>query len=866
MAEEIDGTTNETSPVTVATMGTENVTYYAVYANVTPGTKEEVTDELTYSLIGVTGNTYSDWTGKTATSNAVYAGNSMTSSENAIQLRSKNNSGIITTTSGGKAKAVVVTWNSATPSGKMLDIYGSNTAYTAATDLYNSSTQGTKLGSITFETRGNKVSIDGEYEFIGLRSNDGAIYLDEIDITWECGTPDTYSNYCTTVVVPVVPAAPIVFHDGDATYEGSLTVPMYAEEGATIKYTLNGGDEQTYSAPVELSTGETTITAWAELNGVSSDVVTKTFTIVPKETSNIALSGYYTIQTSEGKYMNVAGRRTVTLNADTKSAGTVLKMTVENGQVKELRSQAVDLPRYAERAMSYVPDLVKAIVKKLGENGVENNVIGEPGTDKVVEEFMNKFDYHLYLEQPEGSEGYRIYGKTPSMSLVVDFYAQNKEVIDGRLPYLEDFVKNVFKKVVELTGHGGSFVDSFNIHDLWESMGGTASGLTEPEDGKEAAISKFYEEVLSSEKNVWDFAYQTSMIYWDRVESFLNEHSEGLGDYSKYISRIKNIQPNFKYYLVPDASGLDIISEGNEAIMTNAASAAWTLTECTTFGVTLPVEKNVTICPTTSGGESTSSTEYYGTLYTDFAYDLPDGVTAYKVEGINPITNKSDVTTALVKKSELKGTIPAQTPVLLMADKAELTLNLNTNEGSAVESELHGTDWLINEYEINSPTAEGIFTLLQELSESLAEQYEYLQRRNAGTVNNKYLFGIVIDGDFDKYYKAKTGNEMESCPVRVLNKKDDGTVAFIETWDPLANNEGFMFSEDYSEILLSMVGDVDRDGDVDYDDVTALVNIILGKATYPADADKYDFEAANVNGDGQISIADVTALVNILLP
>lgn len=62
---------------------------------------------------------------------------------------------------------------------------------------------------------------------------------------------------------------------------------------------------------------------------------------------------------------------------------------------------------------------------------------------------------------------------------------------------------------------------------------------------------------------------------------------------------------------------------------------------------------------------------------------------------------------------------------------------------------------------------------------------------------------------------------------------------------------------------LPKVGDVNGDGSVTIADVTALVNIILGKDdTKPY---KYDHEAANVNGDEGITIADVTALVNIIL-
>ena len=58
-------------------------------------------------------------------------------------------------------------------------------------------------------------------------------------------------------------------------------------------------------------------------------------------------------------------------------------------------------------------------------------------------------------------------------------------------------------------------------------------------------------------------------------------------------------------------------------------------------------------------------------------------------------------------------------------------------------------------------------------------------------------------------------------------------------------------------------GDVNRDGQISIADVTALVNIILGKDNVQPYI--YDHEAADVNTDTTISIADVTALVNIIL-
>lgn len=144
----------------------------------------EVTDVLTRSTTGVTGRTYSDWSGKKVTSSAIYAGNSAGGNE-AIQLRSdNNNSGVVTTTSGGKVKKIKVTWQSSTSSGRTLDIYGKNTAYTSASDLYDTSKHGTKLGSIVCGTS-TELVVNGEYEFIGLRSKADAMYLSEIAITWE---------------------------------------------------------------------------------------------------------------------------------------------------------------------------------------------------------------------------------------------------------------------------------------------------------------------------------------------------------------------------------------------------------------------------------------------------------------------------------------------------------------------------------------------------------------------------------------------------------------------------------------------------------------------------------------------------------
>ena len=59
------------------------------------------------------------------------------------------------------------------------------------------------------------------------------------------------------------------------------------------------------------------------------------------------------------------------------------------------------------------------------------------------------------------------------------------------------------------------------------------------------------------------------------------------------------------------------------------------------------------------------------------------------------------------------------------------------------------------------------------------------------------------------------------------------------------------------------LGDVDRSGIVDVDDVTALVQMILGN---DPTHQQYDWDVADVNGDGHVGLGDVTALVNLVRP
>ena len=167
-------------------------TYYAVFA--TQAESIVLTDTLTRATTGITGSQYKSWNGKQLHSDAVYAGNSA-GGNGAIQLRAtNNNSGIVTTTPGGKITKITVVWNSSSTSGRTLRVYGRNDTYTALADLYDDEKQGTLLGKIVCGTS-TELTIDGEYNYIGLRSATGILYMDSILFTWDKGA--SYRDYTT---------------------------------------------------------------------------------------------------------------------------------------------------------------------------------------------------------------------------------------------------------------------------------------------------------------------------------------------------------------------------------------------------------------------------------------------------------------------------------------------------------------------------------------------------------------------------------------------------------------------------------------------------------------------------------------------
>ena len=150
-----------------------------------------VKDVLDNAFTGISGTTYTDWADKDGTSGAVYAGQSA-GDASTIQLRSdptKAAAGIVTTTSAGVVKKVAVKWNDTkTAANRYLDVFVKNTPYAGPADQNDPDKLGYYVGSINRLAKGEnegEIDVPGSYAYLMLRSADGAIYLDEVTITWD---------------------------------------------------------------------------------------------------------------------------------------------------------------------------------------------------------------------------------------------------------------------------------------------------------------------------------------------------------------------------------------------------------------------------------------------------------------------------------------------------------------------------------------------------------------------------------------------------------------------------------------------------------------------------------------------------------
>ena len=252
---------SSTGKVTAVAVGTTTITAtIAATGNFTQGSASYTvvveaagandTDELTATMLELTGN-YGGVSGKTGASGTVYAAYGMKNGNNAIQIRSNDSSsGVVSTSTIGTISKVTVDWGTGTADGRTLNVYGSNSAYTTPSALFNANTQGTLIGTIVCGTS-TELSVSDSYKYIGLRSNSGAMYINSINIEW---TPSG------SAVEPENPT--IYFSDGDKTLvKGEVyTQAVTTTSNGEVTYT----SKNTQVATVDATTGEVTAIAVGE--------------------------------------------------------------------------------------------------------------------------------------------------------------------------------------------------------------------------------------------------------------------------------------------------------------------------------------------------------------------------------------------------------------------------------------------------------------------------------------------------------------------------------------------------------------------------------------------------------------------------
>lgn len=167
--------------------------------NIVDPNQQVYSDVITAADLKGEVDTYKDFSGVKKTSGAVYAGNSAYK-DGSIQLRSKNsNSGIVATTSGGRISQIIITWDNSTADARQIDVYGNTNPYTSAAELYETSgntNQGELIGSLAKgETT---LTIEGNYPYVGIRSNDGALYIKDITFVWEKVSEPTTGSFSIT--------------------------------------------------------------------------------------------------------------------------------------------------------------------------------------------------------------------------------------------------------------------------------------------------------------------------------------------------------------------------------------------------------------------------------------------------------------------------------------------------------------------------------------------------------------------------------------------------------------------------------------------------------------------------------------------
>jgi len=179
-------------------------------------------------------SSYGEVTYTESTSGVEYKGYMTTNAYGDMQMRSSStpHAGIIVNTNknGYALQKMEIEWGTGGEN-KELDIYYSPKAFAAINDMWSikAGSGVEKIGTFVNNADSAKsMDFDGRDVFIGMRSNDGALYIKSIKLTWS---------------KPAAPVAPefdgVEVNDNTIVASGKVSINFKKMKGATIYYRLN---------------------------------------------------------------------------------------------------------------------------------------------------------------------------------------------------------------------------------------------------------------------------------------------------------------------------------------------------------------------------------------------------------------------------------------------------------------------------------------------------------------------------------------------------------------------------------------------------------------------------------------------------
>lgn len=335
------------------------------------------------------------------------------------------------------------------------------------------------------------------------------------------------------------------------------------------------------------------------------------------------LSGYYRIKNAQGvngqQYVNVTGKFNATPNLTKEealtTAGTVhyigLGDRVGNlaQEVTRLSAQGRNVNSLAERAIAKLKELGCQFVDKFVAEDAAFADYADNAKNLINNYEVNKTVNVLNTVTSAGEDAYYCLYTTPSMDA------------------LSNAVSTVFSM-----GKGQGWASR---HPYWFNFDDNGQAVSLNEEA-------FFESAKDSVK----------------VEVVLLGYADMYPDlYQKLLNNIDRIKPATTYYLTQEEDATFGYVDGDELEAAGDA-AKWILEAVDEVNY-------FSISPVYAYTKDDDNTFYYTTLYTDFAYTIPEGVTAYKVTGIEAKVNDKDQTYYVCTKTGITGQVPAFTPVVI---------------------------------------------------------------------------------------------------------------------------------------------------------------------------------------------------------